>query len=57
MKQINHCELTAAITAAANIIAKDLPDGHLNLLAAMLTQLADTLTTIAVVREINTNPK
>ena len=52
-KNLNHCELTASITAAANIIARDLPDGQLNLLAAMLMQLADTLATIAVVRDIN----
>ncbi|MCL2637747.1 MAG: hypothetical protein FWD48_05185 [Oscillospiraceae bacterium] len=52
-KSLNPCELTAAITAAANLIAKDLKDGELNLLSAALMQLADTLATIAVVRGIN----
>ncbi|MCL2698592.1 MAG: hypothetical protein FWE74_11005 [Oscillospiraceae bacterium] len=53
MKQINACRLTAAVTAAANLLAKDLPDGELNLMGAVFTQLGDTLTTIAAVRELN----
>jgi hypothetical protein len=53
MKQINACRLTAAVTAAANLLAKDLPDGELNLMGAVFTQLGDTLTTIAAVRDLN----
>ncbi len=47
---MNACELTAAITAAANTIACRLEDGELNLLALILTQLGDTLATIAAQR-------
>ena len=44
---MNPCELTASITAIANILAKNLTPGELSLLAAALTQLGDTLATIA----------
>ena len=44
--------ITAAITAAANTIAENLSDNNLELLSASLTQLADTLNTILVVREV-----
>ena len=49
---MNSCELTAAITAAANILAKSLSNDELNLLGVTLTQLGDTLTTIATQRSI-----
>ena len=42
------CEMTAAITALANLLAARLSEEELGLLAAQLTQLGDTLTTIAV---------
>ena len=54
-KCINPCELTAAITAAGNVMAKKLSDDELNLLAAAFMQLADVLATIAAVRDINAN--
>ncbi len=38
------------ITALANVIACQLPDDVLDLAAAILTQLGDTLATIAVQR-------
>lgn len=41
-------ELTTFITTVANITAADLSPQELALLAAMLTQLADTLATIAL---------
>lgn len=44
--------LTAYVTAAANAIACKLTLNELNLLAAVLTQLGDTLTTIATQRGI-----
>lgn len=45
------CELAAFITATAVLISKDIPDDdELGLLAASLTQLGDTLATIAVQR-------
>ena len=49
---MNTCELTASITAAANLIAKNLTDDELNLLGVALTQLGDTLLTIATQRSI-----
>lgn len=46
------CELTASITALANALACKLTVNELNLLGAVLTQLGDTLTTIATQRSI-----
>ncbi len=44
------CALTAGVTALANLIACRLGDTELNLLALVLTQLGDTLGTIAAQR-------
>ena len=44
---MNSCELTASITAIANALACRLTKDQLSLLGAALTQLGDTLTTIA----------
>lgn len=49
---MNPCELTASVTALANAIACHLTLNELNLLAAVLTQLGDTLATIAAQRSI-----
>ena len=49
---MNGCELTAAITALANGIAKHRTVDELNLLGVILTQLGDTILTIAAQREI-----
>lgn len=49
---MNSCELTASITAIANTLACKLTEDELNLLGATLTQLADTLLTIAAQRSI-----
>ena len=49
---MNACELTAAVTAAANYLACRLTDDQLNLLGVTLTQLGDTLITIATQRSI-----
>ena len=49
---MNPCELTATITAAANYLACRLTDNELNLLGVTLTQLGDTLITIATQRSI-----
>ena len=46
----NACELTASITAVANGIACQLDDEALEILALILTQLGDTLATIAAQR-------
>lgn len=48
--RLSPCELTMGITALANVIACQLPDDVLDLAAAILTQLGDTLATIAVQR-------
>ena len=49
---MNPCELTAAVTALANTIACGRSVDELNLLGVILTQLGDTLFTIAAQREI-----
>ena len=49
---MNPCELTATITALANLIAKDRSVDELNLLGVTLTQLGDTLITIATQRSV-----
>lgn len=49
---MNPCELTASVTALANLLASQLPDDRLNLAAAAFMQLGDTLATIAVQRSI-----
>lgn len=49
---MNPCELTASITAVANTIACKLTDDELELLGVTLTQLGDTLLTIATQRSI-----
>lgn len=49
---MNPCELTASITAIANALACKLTENELNLLGTALTQLADTLLTIATQRSI-----
>lgn len=49
---MNAPELTAAVTALANAIACRLSADQINLLAAVLTQLGDTLATIATQRSL-----
>ena len=49
---MNTRELTAAVTAVANLMAERLSDRELELLAAALTQLADTLSLIAAGRSM-----
>ena len=49
---MNACELTASITALANALACNLTEDELNLLGAALTQLGDTLITIATQKSI-----
>lgn len=49
---INPCELTASITAIANTLACNLTQDELTLLGTVLTQLGDTLSTIAAHKSI-----
>ena len=49
---MNACELTATITAAANYLACRLTQDQLELLGVTLTQLGDTLLTIATQKGI-----
>ena len=49
---MNPCELTASVTAIANTLACKLTEDELNLLGVILTQLGDTLLTIATQRSI-----
>ena len=49
---MNACEMSASITALANILAGSMSREELDLLGAILTQLGDTLATIAVQRGI-----
>ena len=50
--RVNSCELTASITAIANAIACKLTEDEVTLLGVALTQLGDTLLTIATQRSI-----
>jgi hypothetical protein len=55
----NSCDplaLTTAINTLAVAIAETLSDDDLSLTAAMLTQLGDTLATIAVQRDVCKDP-
>ena len=52
---MNGCELTASVTALANAIACRMNPEELTLLAAVLTQLGDTLNTIALRRSLCDN--
>ncbi len=45
---MNSLELTSAITALANAIARGLTTNEISLLAGIFVQLGDTLATIAV---------
>lgn len=49
---MNPCELTASVTALANMLACKLNENELNLLGAVFSQLGDTLTTIAAQRTL-----
>ena len=49
---MNGCTLTASVTALANILACNLSEDELTLLGVILTQLGDTLLTIATQRSI-----
>ena len=49
---MNPCALSASITALANALACKLSNDELDLVAAALTQLVDTLATISVQRSI-----
>lgn len=55
---MNPLELTTTITALANALSCKLTVDQLNLLGAILTQLGDTLITIAAQKTIcgNTDP-
>ena len=54
---MNACELTASITAVANALACRLSDDELTLLGVTLTQLGDTVLTIATQRSICSKDK
>ena len=49
--RMNGCELTASISALASLMASRLSDSELALTAAVFTQLADTLATLAVQKD------
>ena len=49
---MNGCTLTATITALANALACQLSEEELNLLGAVLTQLGDTILTMATYKSI-----
>lgn len=49
---MNSLELTSAITALANALACKLTNDEINLLATILDQLSDTLSTIATHRSL-----
>lgn len=49
---MNTCELTVSVTALANLLSERLSDDEVTLLGSVLTQLGDTLLTIATQRSI-----
>ena len=49
---MNPCELTASVTALANVLACRLSEAELNILGVVLSQLGDTLLTIATHKSI-----
>ena len=49
---MNSCELTASITALANTISCKLSVDEMNMLGVVLTQLGDTIITIATQRSV-----
>ena len=49
---MNACELTASVTAIANMLACQFSAEELSLLGAVLTQLGDTLATIAAQKNL-----
>ena len=49
---MNPCELTATITAIANWLACQLTEEELTMLGVSLTQLGDTILTIATQKSI-----
>lgn len=51
------CELTTLITAIANALAGQLSDDERNILGTAVTQLGDTLLTIAAQRSICSGKK
>ena len=55
VRHMNPCELTASVTALANAIACGRSEDELNLLGVILTQLGDTLLTIATQKGICKN--
>ena len=52
---MNSCEISAAVTAIANILFKKLNDDEVALLGAILVQLGDTLETMSVQKKICQN--
>lgn len=48
---MNQCSVTLSVTAVAEALAKNLSDEELDVIAAVFTQLGDTLATIAALRE------
>lgn len=49
---MNPCQLTTSVTALANALSCRLSDEEAALLAAVLTQLGDTLATIVTQKEL-----
>lgn len=52
MALLSPCELSIAVSALANAIAKNLTDDQILIVGAVFTQLGDTLATISVQRDI-----
>lgn len=52
---MNPCEITAFVTAAANTLAGCYTDSELAVLAAVFTQLGDTLDTLLAARMLCNN--
>ena len=51
---MNACEITAAVTALANIMSEQLDENETALLSAVFVRLGDTLATIAAQKAVCT---
>lgn len=57
MNNLNSLEFTTFINTLSNAIADNLTDNELTILAAIFTQIGDTLTTIAIIKGLESEEK
>ena len=57
VRNLNHVEFTTFINTLANAITNNITDDELSILAAVFTQLGDTLATIALIKGLGSEDK